>query len=247
MTELINDIETQEEDILPETTPETLEDITEEIVSEDITNQKPENLPEKFWDAETQTVRMDALINSYKALEQKMSSRPPAPVSPEDYDIDVSHGLFEVDHDINCKLCENNFTKEQAQFVYDLAAEKFVPLVFEIAEEFKADREVERLMSTFGGSDKWKEVSRQLLAFGAKNLPPEILKNLSSSFEGVMILHKMMKSQTSDSGFSDNTDIDAGPQSEDDIQSLMRDPRYWRDRDPAIVAKVSEGFKKLYG
>ena len=33
----------------------------------------------------------------------------------------------------------------------------------------------------------------------------------------------------------------------EDIQSMMRDPRYWRDKDPALVRKVTEGFQKLYG
>ena len=40
-----------------------------------------------------------------------------------------------------------------------------------------------------------------------------------------------------------------GPQREVDeatLTRLMRDPRYWRDRDPAIVAQVTEGFQRLY-
>jgi hypothetical protein len=28
---------------------------------------------------------------------------------------------------------------------------------------------------------------------------------------------------------------------------MMRDPKYWRDKDPSYVAKVTEGFKKMYG
>ncbi len=28
---------------------------------------------------------------------------------------------------------------------------------------------------------------------------------------------------------------------------MMRDPKYWRDKDPAFVAKVTEGFKSVYG
>jgi hypothetical protein len=33
---------------------------------------------------------------------------------------------------------------------------------------------------------------------------------------------------------------------EADLYKLMRDPRYWRDRDPALIAKVTEGFRQLY-
>jgi hypothetical protein len=28
---------------------------------------------------------------------------------------------------------------------------------------------------------------------------------------------------------------------------LMRSPAYWRDRDPAVVRTVREGFRRLYG
>lgn len=27
---------------------------------------------------------------------------------------------------------------------------------------------------------------------------------------------------------------------------MMNDPKYWRDKDPAFIAKVTEGFKNLY-
>lgn len=34
--------------------------------------------------------------------------------------------------------------------------------------------------------------------------------------------------------------------SDADLKSMMADPKYWRDKDPAFVAKVQEGFKRLY-
>ena len=33
---------------------------------------------------------------------------------------------------------------------------------------------------------------------------------------------------------------------EAELRELMRDPRYWRDRDPAFVAKVAAGFERLF-
>lgn len=32
-----------------------------------------------------------------------------------------------------------------------------------------------------------------------------------------------------------------------ELQYMMRDPKYWRDQDPSFIAKVTEGFQKLYG
>jgi hypothetical protein len=30
------------------------------------------------------------------------------------------------------------------------------------------------------------------------------------------------------------------------LVTLMRDPRYWRDRDPTLVRAVTQGFKQLH-
>lgn len=230
--------------------------LTPEIEKQDL---KPDMLPEKFWDAETGELRLDALIQSYIALEKKLSKTMPVPgegedktrlyrmlgvpEKAEDYCINCDHGLFAPDAELNTRLHERGFTPEQVQMVYDLAAEKLVPMILELSEEFKADREVERLAAAFGGPERWQEVSRQLLAFGRKNLPADVLRNLSSSFEGVMALHRMMKGE--DGIMSPRIESPAA-ESENDLRSMMRDPKYWRQKDPAFIGKVTEGFRRLY-
>ncbi|MCB9976342.1 MAG: hypothetical protein H6858_01925 [Rhodospirillales bacterium] len=210
--------------------------MTENLLTNDI--------PEKFIDPESGEFRMDRMLQSYNALEKKLSQLPAAPKAPEDYCIDCSHGLFQPDTDINARLHEKGFTQEQAQEVYNLAAEKLIPMIVEIAAEFQADREVEKLVQHFGGPENWKEISRQLLAFGQKNLPPEVLESLSSSYEGVLALHRMMKGEEPKLS---RTPAKTGDTTSDrELTSMMRDPRYWRDRDPAFVEKVTEGFRKLY-
>ncbi|MBI2233980.1 MAG: hypothetical protein HYU57_03100, partial [Micavibrio aeruginosavorus] len=95
-----------------------------------------------------------------------------------------------------------------------------------------------------GGPEKWQEVSRQLLAYGRKNLPADVLENLSTSFEGVMMLHRMMKGD----GEAASPRVESGTAlNEGDLRSMMRDPRYWRHKDPGFVSKVTEGFRNLYG
>ncbi len=216
---------------------------------------KPANIPEKFWDAEKQEIRTDALLNSYLELEKKLSgminpddrqrvlSSLGVPETADAYEIDVSHGLFPADPDMNKRLHERGFTPEQVQMVYDLAVEKMVPMVLELADEFKAEREVDRLIAAFGGPEKWTEISRQLLAYGQKNMPPEVLNNLSSSFEGVMALYRLMKGEEP---VMSREDAQTGTGGEQELQSMMRDPRYWKTRDPAFVAQVTDGFRRVY-
>lgn len=202
------------------------------------------DIPKKFKNPETGEVNIVAMAQSYKALENKMSKFPSTPKSYEDYSVDCSHGLFEVDTDMNKKMHAQGFTNEQVQFVYDLAAEKMVPMVIEMAGDFKADREVEKLIEYFGGPEKWKEVSRQLLSFGQKNLPYDALDSLSSSYEGVIALYNMMNGD--EPKISKNSE-DINKSGEMDLQSMMKDPKYWRDKDPSFVAKVTEGFQRMYG
>jgi hypothetical protein len=234
--------------------------IEAEEAAETADPKKPEGVPEKFWDAEKGEVRIDALLASYLALEKKLSQTIPLPQNDEDkrrlqkimgmpdsadgYQVTIPNDLFPVDLELNQRLHAKGFTSEQVQEVYDLAAEKMVPLILEMAAEFQADREIERLVSEFGGPDKWREVSRQLLAFGQKNLPPSVLDGLACSYEGVMALYRMMMAD--EPGIARRGTPAAGS-SESDLIEMMKSPKYWREKDPAYIARVTEGFEKIYG
>ncbi len=166
------------------------------------------------------------------------------PETPDGYQVNVKDNLLQPDPLVNQRLHAKNFTPDQVQEVYDLATERLVPMILDIAAEFQAEREVERLVEAFGGAAQWREVSRQLLAFGRKTLPPTVLEGMSSSYDGVMALYRMMQGDAPtvlEGGKS------VGKLSEADLQKLMRDPKYWRDKDPGIIAKVTDGFKQLYG
>jgi len=67
---------------------------------------KPANIPEKFWDAQNNQVRLDALVNSYMSLERKMSSSLPVP-SSDDEKMRVHKALgMPEKHDDYCIDCE---------------------------------------------------------------------------------------------------------------------------------------------
>lgn len=220
--------------------------MTNNLLTEDL---DPALVPDKFKDPESGAIRVQALVNSYSELEKKMSAKgdavPAAPNSPDDYCINCEHGMFEPDAEVNKRLHAKGMSEEQVQEVYNLAAERLVPMIKEIANDFNADREVEKLINHFGGPQKWQEISNQLLAFGQRNLPGDVLSNLSSSYEGVMALYKMMKSE--EPGLKSAQAANPNVSGELDLQGMMRDPKYWRDKDPAYIAKVTQGFQKIYG
>lgn len=220
---------------------------------------RPEGLPDKFWDETKQEVRLPALIKSYTELEKKLSgggfdaesdegkaqlfSLLGRPETADAYEVDCSHGLFSPDPELNQRLHERGFTSAQVQTVYDAAAEKLVPLIAEMAGEFQADREIERLVEKFGGAEKWQEVCRQLLTYGRAHLPEDVLEGLSCSYEGVMALYRMMKGETPS---LKSEQAVSGGEDETALRAMMKDPRYWKEKDPSFIAKVTKGFEKLY-
>lgn len=224
---------------------------------------RPQHIPSKFWDDASGSPRIDAMARAYSDLERRAGSmtRIPGPNShpdeiknfyrvmgvpekPDDYQIDAAHDLVASDPEVNKRLHEAGFTQKQAQLVYDLAGERLMPLLHGLAEDYESHRNMEKIHSHFGGEEKWREVSRQLLAWGRKKLPEEVLRAMGSSFEGVLALHRMMVSEEPALGRGvgmggENLDQEA-------LTKMMEDPRYWRDNDPAIFNRVAQGFRKLY-
>lgn len=217
---------------------------------------RPENIPEKFWDNETQSLRTDDLLKSYLELEKKFSSSKGGDKNvlelaletegpAQDYNIVLHHKLMEVDENVNKRLKSAGFTNSQAQLVYDLAAEYIMPTIENIIEQFRSYRELEKLEKYFGGEERFDEISRQILMWAEKNVPEEIYDSLNSSYYGVIALYNMMTSNNEPSMINMKGEGDE-VLNEKKLRSMMNDPRYWRDGDKDFIKKVDDGFKNLY-
>ena len=222
-------------------------------------------VPEKFRDA-TGAVRVDVLLKSYLELERRMSQRnvPPGrpapdaapedltrfrqamgiPEAPDGYAIAAPHDLCCADAEINGRLHAAHFSNDQAQLVYDLAAERLLPLIAEAAAQYEADRQRATLIQHYGGEDGFRRMAAQLSAWGQAKLPPPVYAALSSTAEGVMALEQMMRGQ--EPGLGRDTAAPAA-ESEGELRAMMRDPRYWRARDPQFIQRVTDGFRRLVG
>ena len=65
---------------------------------------------------------------------------------------------------------------------------------------------------------------------------------LASTAEGVLALEQMMRKE------EPGLFRDAAPparESEAELRAMMRDPRYWRSREPEFVRRVTGGFRRL--
>lgn len=224
---------------------------------------RPAEVPEKFWDSAAGTLRTDMLLKSYGELERRLSQRlapPPAdaaddelarfrdamgiPPTPDDYCIEAPCEQCCADAEVNASLHAAHFSNPQAQLVYDLAARKLLPLIAEAAAQYEADRQREKLQAHYGSEERFRQVAAQLAAWGKVALPETVYLALSSTAEGVLAMEQMMHRPEPVLG----RDVMAPtPTSEAELRAMMRDPRYWRAREPAFVQRVTEGFRKLVG
>lgn len=221
-----------------------------------------DTVPEKF-KAKDGSLNTQALLRSYQELEKKIGSMVCVPTDddsdetkkefyrkigvPENaqaYKIEVKNELLAADPEVNQKLYDLGFTNKQVQAVYDLAAEKVLPVIEELAQEYEASRQRQALENYFGGAEKFNEVARQLSAWAKLNVDENLLSALSTTYEGVLALYKMMETSEplvkSDTGFAPNG------MSEADLKQIMMSPAYWRDQNPELLQKVADGFNRLY-
>jgi hypothetical protein len=244
MTDLMT-LETSNE-TTSEQTPEITADAAQEQPASSEVSNRPDGLPDKFWDEQNAGVRTDALLKSYLSLEKRLGGEPVnlVPESADHYEIKSSSDLVSFDSQLNTRLHQAGFSQDQAQLVYDLASEHLHPLVTQMSAELDAQHQVNRLAEEFGGQDSWRALSRQISSWGKANYPAEVYQALASSVDGVKSMHQMMRN--GEPGLLEQGDRASGGVSESSLKTLMRDPRYWRDQNPAVVAEVREGFQKLY-
>jgi len=206
---------------------------------------RPDNMPDKFWNEETGTVRTDAMVKSYRDMERKLGGLADAgiPDSPDGYEIEIDGEKFETDSEVNARLHAAGLSRDQAQTVYELARDKMAPMLAEYTVNMEAKAQTEKLAQHFGGKDKWNQLSRQLATWGRANYSDDVYEALSSTYEGVLTMHRMMHS--GEPGLRGGL-APGAVQDEQSLKKMMNDKRYWRDRDPAFIEQVRQGFRNLY-
>ena len=179
--------------------------------------ERPNHIPEKFWDATTGAIRSDALAKSYVELERKLGRMVAVPdvgdtsgwdkllellgrpATSDGYAIVSPHPLVDVDPALNAKLHGAGFTQQQAQMVYELAAEQLIPMMKAGLDDVEVERQTDRLQHHFGGADSWRETARQIKTWADATLPAEVLNTLAGTYEGVLALHQMMQATSQSS------------------------------------------------
>lgn len=264
----MSEVEQAAESVTDQTLVPTEADLTDGGAPIELPSQvaaiRPDFLPEACWDELTGSLRPEALLDAYRALVDEQSRKLAIPTGPDDqaaidrlqsvlgrpasaagYQVSTSHPLLERDDTVNERLHAAGFTQHQAQLVYDLAGEVMVPVVEDLLGRLQAEQELQHLTGEFGGPEGWAEVARELRMWGRANLDPPTYEALATTAHGVRAMVQLMRSR--EPTLVGQSEADPAPLDEGLLHEMVRDPRYWRDRDPTFVARVTQGFERLYG
>ena len=223
---------------------------------------KPEYVQDKFWNTDTKEVNLENLASSYNALEKKLGSRTEdlskqirtdleqekLGKTPEEYKVNLPELPENVDVTVSDDMELVQWWKDTAkqnglsQEQFDQGVNAFVNNAVATLPDVNA--EMEKL------GDNAKERIEASELWSKKNLSPDsysTFSSLAATAEGVKVIEEIMK-LTKDSPIPTTpTQVSVTP-NEDDLKSMLQDPRYWDSskRDPAYVKRVTELYEKAY-
>ncbi len=216
-----------------------------------------EQIPEKFLDENGQ-LNTSALVKSYCELEKKMGSMISVPNEnsdettkqkfnhaigvPDNANEYPTNSLFD-DESVRKKFHEIGLTAKQVEEIYNIAEKFLQPTLKNLFDMQTETNAINELKNFFGGTEKMNEALKEINAFGERFLPRDAFDELCSTPQGIQGIYKMMQSLEPEVLMNKNVTENL---TDDDLRTMMRDPKYWRDHDEEYVRKIENGFKKLY-
>ena len=219
--------------------------------------ERPDNVPEKFWDQENKAVRTDDVLKSYSELEKRFGSFTGA---PEEYTFNVSEDMAakfeELGLEVNTEgdpLYEAalQMAKETGmnQEGFDKLANVY--LMTQLGDIEAAKEHTAKEMANLG--EKADVRINNLRAWGENNLSPELYQAFQSvvtTADSVQVLEHII-AQTRNAPVSDASAQQAPSVSESEVQAMQcaKDEHGNRkiNTDPAFKAEYQRKLRQLYG
>lgn len=221
--------------------------------------QRPDGLPDSFWDAEKNELKTADLITGYNDLskfktetEGRFATRPEAAdkyALPEVKDLGLPEGVdftFDDKSPLFTAAREAAFNAGMSQAEF---SEKLIkPYVQEqLAAYTKAEETYQTEMKALGENAQARiESVNSFLKANVSAEQAEALMGTAVTAKAVEAIEALItKANGTTFKAADKSNV-ANLPNEAELKAKMSDPKYWRDRDPAVVKEVEDGFKKLY-
>ncbi len=161
----------------------------------------------------------------------------------ENTNVNVDNYFLNLKKEIIKILHEKQIPDSHVDVLTNIITEISLKYIKNIAEKYNSLQELMKLETFFGGEKNFNEVSKQITMWATKNLTPDLFNTLNTNYWGVISLYNMMRS------YEDKTFIDQEFEkdflTEKDLKSMMKNPKYWRDKDKNFIAQIDEGWKYL--
>jgi hypothetical protein len=236
----------------------------ESDVSRETIPERPEHIPEKFWDIDTGEVKLDDMAKSYTNLE-KFSTGKKEEMREQllsELQTEATEGLPEdasgyqlpplVEGITEEMVEENPLTGWWREHCHDLGMPEEV---FQTGVEKYVDMMVGGQPNLEAEAEKLGENARERLdavtAFAQSTFPPEefevISATLGQSAIGVQALERMQDAMRSSISRSEQVAQPDRALSVDDVKNMMKDPKYFdpRHRDASFVKRVNDMWARL--
>ena len=237
---------------------ENTEAQTEEVLSgeseqpQETTQERPDWLPQKF-------DRPEELANSYAELERAFYTRKEelrnqivgelneeatsnAPISPADYELQ-----FEAPEGLEYQIADDDPMLDWFRSTahgYGLSQDEFNGLMNEYIQLDSQRGPDWNVESEQLGEYAYKRLER-VDGWASQNLSEkayQVFANVPASAGMVELFEELMElngqpqfNMVSESEFQEQLSLD-------DLRSMQNDPKYWKEKDPAYIARVRQGF-----
>ncbi len=213
--------------------------------------QRPEHVPEQFWDAEQGRVKHEAWAKSWNDFRQlaKAPASPP-PENAAGYalsdeqagKLDLSDPVLGVFRDL---AFENRLSNEQFQAIVGGFLQKTSGLVGQ-----PQDAAAERAKLGPHADAITNSVSNHLQrAVNAGNMTADQMQRLvamNGDAAGIQAMHSLISALTGEQAIPSMPPAGRESKSPEECYNMMNDPRY-RNGDPAYIAEVERAFEETFG
>ena len=159
------------------------------------------------------------------------------------YKIKLNSKYIKEDKEITNRLFNAGFSENQVQLVYNLAEEILIPYIKNLINDFNSFNELNKLEQYFGGEENFDEIANQITKWASKNLHKDVFAKLNTSFDGVISLYNMMLQGEVKSLATPS--VPPHTLSEAELKRMMKNPKYWRDKDKEYIQQITNGWKEL--
>lgn len=216
---------------------------------------RPDNIPEKFWDTSAGSANVDALAEAYTSLEKKMFTKNEVlreelsnerlAGRPEDlskYTPPETEGVEWTDNDPLL-----SFWREQS-FEMGLNNDQFQNGVMAyVKAQQDASPNIEAEMAKLGEDAQTRVDAVKAWSDNLTSETQQQLSRIANTAEGLIAVEELMASASKSASVVNDQSIEATPKTIQELQQAMNSPEYWDParRNPKLIEEITNGFAQL--